>query len=221
VRILIVEDDAALARGLAGSLKLAGFAVDHEADGTDAAEIAVGEPYSLVILDLGLPGLSGFEVLRRIRARGSDVPVLILTARDAVADRVKGLDLGADDYLQKPFEPAELEARVRALVRRGLGARNPEIACGALTLDRSTGAVHLGGKPVALRRRELAVLEGLMTRAGKVVPKEKLAGEVFGFDEPVAPNAIELYIGRLRKKLEPDGPQIRTIRGLGYMIDRS
>jgi two-component system response regulator TctD len=221
LRILIVEDDAALARGLAGSLKLAGFAVDHEADGGDAASIATSEPYALVILDLGLPGLSGFEVLRRIRTRGSNVPVLILTARDAVADRVRGLDLGADDYLLKPFEPAELEARVRALVRRGLGERNPVLACGALAFDRSTGAVAVAGRPVALRRRELAVLEGLLTRAGKVVPKEKLAGEVFGFDEPVAPNAIELYVARLRRKLEPDGPQIRTIRGLGYMIDRS
>jgi two-component system response regulator TctD len=160
-------------------------------------------------------------VLRQIRVRGCDVPVLILTARDAVADRVKGLDLGADDYLQKPFEPAELEARVRALVRRGMGPRNPVIACGALTLDRSSGAVHLAGRPITLRRRELAVLEGLMTRAGKVVPKEKLSAEVFGFDEPVAPNAIELYIARLRKKLEPDGPQIRTVRGLGYMIERA
>jgi two-component system response regulator TctD len=221
VRILVVEDDAILARGLAASLRLAGFAVDHEADGTEAAAIAVAEPYALVILDLGLPGLSGFEVLRRIRAGGSEVPVLILTARDAVPDRVKGLDLGADDYLHKPFEPAELEARVRALVRRGLGQRNPVIACGTLTLDRSSGAVHVAGRPIALRRRELAVLECLMTRAGKVVPKEKLAGEVFGFDEPVAPNAIELYIARLRKKLEPEGPQIRTIRGLGYMIERA
>jgi len=221
VRILIVEDDAVLARGLTASLRLSGFAIDHEADGADAAAIAIAEPYALVILDLGLPGLSGFEVLRQIRVRGCDVPVLILTARDAVADRVKGLDLGADDYLQKPFEPAELEARVRALVRRGMGPRNPVIACGALTLDRSSGAVHLAGRPITLRRRELAVLEGLMTRAGKVVPKEKLSAEVFGFDEPVAPNAIELYIARLRKKLEPDGPQIRTVRGLGYMIERA
>jgi two-component system response regulator TctD len=221
VRILIVEDDAVLARGLTASLRLSGFTIDHEADGTDAAAIAIAEPYALVILDLGLPGLSGFEVLRQIRVRGCDVPVLILTARDAVADRVKGLDLGADDYLQKPFEPAELEARVRALVRRGMGPRNPVIACGALTLDRSSGAVHLAGRPITLRRRELAVLEGLMTRAGKVVPKEKLSAEVFGFDEPVAPNAIELYIARLRKKLEPDGPQIRTVRGLGYMIERA
>jgi DNA-binding response OmpR family regulator len=221
LRILLVEDDAVLARGLAASLRLAGFAVDHEDTGTDAAAIAKAEPYALVILDLGLPGQSGFEVLRQIRASGSDVPVLILTARDALADRVKGLDLGADDYLQKPFEPAELEARVRALVRRGLGPRNPVISCGALTLDRSSGAVHLAGRALMLRRRELALLEGLMTRAGKIVQKEKLAGEVFGFDEPVAPNAIELYIARLRKKLEPDGPQIRTVRGLGYMIERS
>ena len=221
MRILIVEDDAVLARGLAASLRLAGFAVDHVADGAEAAAIALEEPYALVILDLGLPGLSGFEVLRHIRAAGSEVAVLILTAQDSVAVCVEGLDLGADDYLQKPFEPAELEARVRALLRRGLGQRNPVITCGALTLDRSSGAVHLAGRPVNLRRRELAVLEGLMTRAGKVVPKDKLAGEIFGFDEPVAPNAIELYIARLRKKLEPEGPQIRTVRGLGYMIERA
>jgi len=213
LRILLVEDDAALARGLVAALKLAGFAVDHESDGAAAASLATQEPYALVILDLGLPGLCGFDVLRQIRRRGSDVPILILTARDAMSDRVKGLDLGADDYLPKPFDPTELEARVRALVRRGLGKRSPALSCGALTLDRSPGAL-------ALRRRELAVLEGLMARAGKVVAKEKLAGEVFGLDEPVAPNAIELYIARLRKKLEPDGPQIRTIRGLGYMMDR-
>jgi len=221
VRILIVEDDAALARGLAASLKLAGFAVDHEADGAEAAALAMLEPYALVILDLGLPNLSGFEVLQQIRRRGSDVAVLILTARDAVADRVKGLDIGADDYLLKPFDPAELEARVRALVRRGSGTRSPILTCGALTLDRSTGAVEVNGRTVSLRRREFAVLEGLMTRAGKVVPKDKIIREVFGYDEPVAPNALELYIARLRKKLEPDGPQIRTIRGLGYMMDAS
>jgi DNA-binding response OmpR family regulator len=220
LRILLVEDDAALARGLVAALKLAGFAVDHESDGAAAASLATQEPYALVILDLGLPGLCGFDVLRQIRRRGSDVPILILTARDAMSDRVKGLDLGADDYLPKPFDPTELEARVRALVRRGLGKRSPALSCGALTLDRSTGQVSLNGRALALRRRELAVLEGLMARAGKVVAKEKLAGEVFGLDEPVAPNAIELYIARLRKKLEPDGPQIRTIRGLGYMMDR-
>jgi two-component system response regulator TctD len=219
MRVLIVEDDAALARGLIATLKLAGLAVDHELDGEQAAQLAVSEPYSLVVLDLGLPGLSGFEVLRRIRAAGCAVPIMILTARDAVADRVRGLDLGADDYLLKPFAPAEFEARVRALIRRGQGTPNPVLCCGALTLDRATGMVTLAGESVPLRRRELAVLTALMARAGKVVPKERLSAEIFGFDEAVAPNALELYIARLRKRLQPGGPEIRTIRGLGYLLE--
>jgi two-component system response regulator TctD len=219
LRILIVEDDAALARGLSAALKLAGYAVDHVASGEEAARLERAEPYGLVVLDLGLPDLSGFDVLTRIRRRGSTVPVMILTAREAVADRVKGLDLGADDYLLKPFDPAEFEARVRALMRRGQGTPVPELVCGALRYDRSTATVTLNGRVLDLRKRELAVLEGLITRAGKVVPKDRLVGEVFGFDEPVAPNAIELYVARLRKKLEPDGPQIRTIRGLGYLME--
>ncbi|ACL57717.1 response regulator [Methylobacterium nodulans] len=219
MRVLVVEDDAALARGLVAALRLAGLAVDHEADGAEAARLALSEPYSLIVLDVGLPGLSGFEVLRRIRAAKSAVPVMILTARDAVTDRVRGLDLGADDYLLKPFAPAEFEARVRALIRRGQGLPNPVLRCGALSLDRATGTVTLGDEPVSLRRRELAVLTVLMARAGQVVPKERLSGEVFGFDEAVAPNALELYVARLRKKLQPNGPEIRTIRGLGYLLD--
>jgi two-component system response regulator TctD len=219
MRILIVEDDAALARGLAGNLRLSGFAVDHEADGAEAAALAVSEPYSLVVLDLELPNLSGFDVLRQIRRSGSKVPVMILTARDAITDRVKGLDLGADDYLLKPFDVAEFAARVRALVRRGQDLPDPVLTCGPLSLDLVAGVVSLNGQPLILRRRELAVLTGLITRAGKVVPKERLISEVFGFDEPVAPNALELYVARLRKKLEPDGPQIRTIRGIGYLLE--
>jgi DNA-binding response OmpR family regulator len=219
MRVLVIEDDAALARGLVAALKLSGLAVDHAADGAEAAQLALQEPYGLVVLDLGLPGLSGFEVLRRIRAAGATVPVMILTARDAVADRVKGLDLGADDYLLKPFELAEFEARARALIRRGQGRPNPVLSCGALVLDRSTGTVSLDGVPLALRRRELAVLTALMARAGKVVPKERLSAEIFGFDEAVAPNALELYVARLRRKLAPSGPEIRTIRGLGYLLD--
>ena len=219
MRILIVEDDAALARGLAGTLKLAGFSVDHESDGAEAAALAISEPYSLVVLDLGLPNLSGFDVLRQIRWSGWKVPVMILTARDAITDRVRGLDLGADDYLLKPFDVAEFGARVRALVRRGEGLPDPMLTCGPLSLDRAAGVVSLNGERLILRRRELAVLTGLMTRAGKVVPKERLISEVFGFDEPVAPNALELYVARLRKKLEPEGPQIRTIRGIGYLLE--
>jgi DNA-binding response OmpR family regulator len=219
MRVLVIEDDAALARGLVAALKLSGLAVDHAADGAEAVQLALQEPYGLVVLDLGLPGLPGFEALRRIRAVGATVPVMILTARDAVTDRVKGLDLGADDYLLKPFELAEFEARVRALIRRGQGRPNPVLSCGTLVLDRSTGTISLDGVPLALRRRELAVLTVLMARAGQVVPKERLSAEVFGFDEAVAPNALELYVARLRRKLTPGGPEIRTIRGLGYLLD--
>ncbi|MET7247135.1 response regulator transcription factor [Methylobacterium sp. EM32] len=218
MRVLVVEDDAALARGLVAALRAAGHAADHEPDGAAAAGIALSEPYSLIVLDIGLPGLSGFEVLRRIRAV-SAVPVLILTARDGMTDRVRGLDLGADDYLAKPFALPEFEARVRALIRRGQGQRSPVLQCGGLVLDRSSGTVTLAGEVLGLRRRELAVLEVLMAKAGQVVPKERLAGEVFGFDDAVAPNALELYVARLRKKLQPNGPEIRTIRGLGYLLD--
>lgn len=218
MRVLVVEDDAALARGLVAALRQGGYAADHEADGADAVQLVLSEPYSLIVLDLGLPGLPGFDVLKAIRAAGSTVPVMVLTARDAISDRVRGLDLGADDYLLKPFDLAEFEARVRALVRRGQAVPNPVLRCGTLELDRATGTVTLGGAPVALRRRELAVLTILMTRAGKPVPKERLSAEIFGFDEAVAPNALELYVARLRKKLQPDGPEIRTIRGLGYLL---
>jgi two-component system response regulator TctD len=145
--------------------------------------------------------------------------VLILTVRDAVADRVRGLDLGADDYLVKPFALPEFEARVRALMRRGQGTPNPVLQCGKLQLDRSTGSVTLDGQQLSLRRRELAVLTALMTRAGKVVPKDRLGAQTFGFDDPVSPNALELYVARLRKKLQPSGPEIRTIRGIGYLLE--
>ena len=219
MRILIVEDDKALVRGLSASLKAMGYAVDHESDGAEAASIAVSEPYSLIVLDLGLPNRSGFEVLRQVRANGSKVPIMILTARDATADRVKGLDLGADDYVRKPFDLSEFEARVRALVRRGQGRSSPLLTCGSIVIDQVMGNASLGGKLLDLRRRELAVLRILVLHHGKLVPKDRLIAEVFGFDEPVGPNVLELYIGRLRQKLGPDGPKILTKRGLGYLLE--
>jgi DNA-binding response OmpR family regulator len=219
VRILIVEDDVALARGLSSSLKALGFAVDCEADGAEAASIALSEPYSLIILDLGLPGSSGFDILSRVRRSGSKTPIMILTARDAVADKVKGLDLGADDYVQKPFDLSEFEARVRALVRRGQGLCDPLLKCGSVVIDPSTGSVTIADQPLDLRRRELAVLTVLVSHAGKLVPKSRLIAEVFGFDDAVAPNALELYVARLRQKLGEDGPNIRTVRGLGYLLE--
>jgi DNA-binding response OmpR family regulator len=219
MRVLIVEDDAALARGLIEALRAAGLAVDHVTDGAEAVELVGEEPYSVVILDLGLPDIDGLKVLRMMRGRGVRTPVLILTARDSLNDRVCGLDQGADDYLAKPFEPAELAARVRALIRRGQGAPDPVLTVGGLRLDRNSGDAYLDGQPLDLRRRELAVLEGLMVRAGKLTPKERLVSEVFGHEEPVGTNALEVYIARLRRKLEAGGVQIRTVRGLGYILD--
>ena len=215
----MIEDDAALARSIAALLRAGGHAVDHVATGEDALAVVGGEPYARVILDVGLPDIDGFTVLAELRRRGEKVPVLMLTARDALDDRVRGLDLGADDYLRKPFEPQELEARVRALGRRRGGDPTPEITVGPLTINRSTGAADVAGRALDLRRRELAVLESLATRAGQVVPRELLIGEVFGFDEPVGSNAIEVHVTRLRGKLAPDGPGIRTVRGVGYMLD--
>ena len=203
----MIEDDAPLARSIATLLRAGGHAVDHVATGEDALAV------------VGLPDIDGFTVLAEIRRRGEKVPVLMLTARDALDDRVRGLDLGADDYLRKPFDPEELEARVRALGRRRGGDPTPEITVGTLTVNRSTGTADVAGRALDLRRRELAVLESLATRAGQVVPRERLIGEVFGFDEPVGGNAIEVHVTRLRGKLAPDGPGIRTIRGVGYMLD--
>lgn len=219
MRILIVEDDAALARGIAALLRAAGHAVDHVATGEDALMVAASEPYALVILDVTLPGIDGFEVLSTLRRQGERVPVLMLTARDALDDRVRGLDLGADDYLRKPFEPEELEARIRALGRRRGGDPTPELVVGALALNRSTGEARVGDRLLDLRRREWAVLDALATRAGQIVSRETLQAEVFGFDEPVGPNAIEVNITRVRGKLAPDGPAIRTVRGVGYLLD--
>lgn len=220
-RILLVEDDPALVRGVVALLRASGHAVDVATGGVMALDLARREPYALLILDVGLPDISGFDVLRKIRAGGGKTPILMLTARDMVQDRVKGLDLGADDYLLKPFETSEFEARIRALLRRAQGDPSPLLVIGALTLNRSACSATVNGRELDLRRREWAVLDRLAARAGKVVPKERLTDEVFGLDEPVAPNAIEVYVARLRKKLEPDGPAIRTFRGLGYMLDHS
>ena len=219
MRILIVEDDAPLARSIVALLRTAGYAVDHVATGDDALMVTADDVYALVILDVGLPDIDGFAVLQTLRRRGQRVPVLMLTARDALDDRVRGLDLGADDYLRKPFAPEELEARVRALGRRRGGDPTPELAVGSLAINRSTGEARVDGRLLDLRRREWTVLDALATRAGQIVTRETLQAEVFGFDEPVGPNALEVNITRLRGKLAPDGPMIRTIRGVGYLLD--
>lgn len=220
MRILIAEDDPVLADGLMRSLRHADYAVDCVSAGDQAEHVLLAQSYDLVILDLGLPRLDGFEVLRRLRHRGSKVPVLVLTARDALDDRVKGLDLGADDYLTKPFDLPELEARVRALIRRGQSGGGSTLVHGALKLDTAGRRATLNGAPLDLSARELGVLEVLLHRSGRVVNKEQLAEQLYGWDEEVGPNAIEVYVHRLRKKLEPAGVTIRTIRGLGYLLDK-
>ena len=220
MHILIVEDDPVLSDGLTRSLRESDYAVDSATDGAEADQILSTHSFDLVILDLGLPKLEGYEVLRRLRRRGSRTPVLILTALDALEDRVKGLDLGADDYLTKPFDLPELEARVRALIRRGQSGSGSLLSHGALTLDIAGRRALLGGEPLELSAREIGVLEVLMLRSGRVVNKDQLAEELYGWDEEVSANAIEVYVHRLRRKLEPAGVTIRTIRGLGYLLEK-
>ncbi len=218
MRILIVEDNVQLSDWLARLLRKAGYTVDAVADGDDADHVLRTEDYDLAIIDLGLPGLGGLEVLKRLRARGSGLPVLILTANDTVSDRVRGLDAGADDYLAKPFDVAELEARVRAQLRRVGPSRNPLISFGPLDFDTNTRMFRLGGEPLALTPREQAVLEALIRRAGLTVAKAGLVASVFGFDDEAAPNAIEIYVHRVRKKLEGSTVTIATLRGIGYVL---
>lgn len=220
MRILIAEDDEVLADGLCHSMRQSGYAVDCVKDGQAAKLILSGEqPFDLVILDLGLPKVDGFSVLRSLRENNHQVPVIILTARDAEGDRVKGLDLGADDYMIKPFSLPELEARVRALIRRGQCGVNPVYSCGALTFDSVGRRAAINGAILELTTREMGVLEALLLRSGWVVSKEHLLEQLYSYSEEASNNAIEVYIHRLRKKIEPAGVTIRTIRGLGYVID--
>ncbi len=219
VRILIVEDDTALASGIARILEGEGHAVDVMAKGEDAVSAARRERFDLLILDIGLPGIDGFEVLRRLRAAGDRAPVLVLTARDALDDRVHGLDLGADDYMAKPFAMPELAARVRALVRRSQAQSGPKIVHGPLMLDTLARRAQLNGEPLDLAAREWAVLEVLLARVEKIVSKESIIQAVANWGEELTPNAIEVYVSRLRAKLEPSGVRVRTVRGFGYMLE--
>jgi two-component system, OmpR family, response regulator len=219
MRILIVEDDLILADGLKNSLMQSGFAIDLVNNGADADSILVYQTFDLVVLDLGLPKLNGFEVLKRLRGRSSKTPVLILTANEDVNDRVKGLDLGADDYLSKPFNLAELEARVRALIRRGQSGGTALVSVGHLQLDTANRAATYNNANLNLSARELAVLEILMLKAGKVVNKEQMLEKLCNFDEDISDNALEVYLHRLRKKLDYSDIHIRTIRGLGYLLE--
>ncbi|MDR2219042.1 MAG: response regulator [Methylobacillus sp.] len=219
MRILIVEDDPALADGLARSLTRAGYAVDCATDGAMANTLLQDAVYDLAILDLGLPKMDGTEILRRLRQRGGKTPVLVLTARDAVEDRVSGLDLGADDYMTQPFNLSELEARARALIRRGQLGSNTALACAKLMLDTAARRAYIEKTALDLSAREIGVLEVLMLRRHKVVSKEQIMEALCQWDKDIGGNAIEVYIHRLRKKLETSGVHIRTIRGLGYLLE--
>ncbi|TYP63878.1 response regulator [Stutzerimonas stutzeri] len=219
MRILLVEDHPQLAESVAQALRAAGWTVDLLNDGV-AADLALStEDYALAILDVGLPRLDGFQVLSRLRKRGKTLPVLMLTARGEVTDRVHGLNLGADDYLAKPFELSELEARVKALLRRSVAAGERQQSCGPLVYDLDARRFSLGGQPLSLTSREQAVLEALITRPGRVMSKDQLAAQVFGLDEDASADAIEIYIHRLRKKLEGSSVRIVTFRGLGYLLE--
>ncbi|MDP2698439.1 response regulator transcription factor [Thalassospira sp.] len=220
MRVLVVEDHEALADGIARSLQHAGYAVDVIADGEEADDILRTQEYGLVVLDLNLPGMDGLEILKRLRDRQSECAVLILTARNNIDDRVRGLDLGADDYLAKPFELVELEARVRALMRRHAGTHNTTLRCGILSYDTVARRAMINDQDIDIPRRELAILETLLLRAGHVISKDQIADQLAGFDDDLSGNAVELYISRLRKRLEPAGIRIQTVRGLGYLLKK-
>ncbi len=221
MRILIAEDDHVLADGLLRTLRSSGAVVDHVSSGSEAdAALMVHSQFDLLILDLGLPRLHGLEVLKRLRARGSVMPVLILTAADSVEERVKGLDYGADDYMAKPFSLQELEARVRALTRRGMGGASSIIKHGPMVYDQAGRVATIDGQMIELSARELGLLEVLLQRTGRLVSKDQLVERLCEWGEEVSNNAIEVYIHRLRKKIEKGPIRIATVRGLGYCLEK-
>jgi len=218
MRLLLVEDDALLGDGIRAGLRQAGYSVDWCRDGRAAQLALETESYALMVLDLGLPQLSGLDLLAWLRKKGGDLPVLILTARDTLADRVKGLDSGADDYLVKPFDLEELAARIRALLRRHGGRAVPLICHGRLTLDPAAHAIALDDQAVDLSPREFAVLQALLENAGHVLSRERLEQSLYSWGNEVESNAVEVHIHHLRRKLGTD--LIRTIRGVGYVIEK-
>jgi two-component system OmpR family response regulator len=219
MHVLLVEDDALLSDGIARTLLGAGHAVAARASGAEALEAARQARFDLVLLDIGLPGIDGYEVLRRLRNAEDFTPVLVLTARDRVDDRVHGLDLGADDYVVKPFAMAELGARIRALLRRAQVQTSPRITHGPLVVDKGARRAYLSGERLELTAREWAVLEVLLQKVEKMVSKESIIRSVGDWQDDLSPNAIEVYVSRLRAKLEPAGIRIRTVRGFGYMLE--
>ncbi len=220
MRILLAEDDSVLADGLTRSLRQSGYVTDCVKNGVEADSALSTQDFDLLILDLGLPKMSGLEVLQRLRARNSRLPVLILTAGDSIEQRVKGLDLGADDFMAKPFALSELEARVRALTRRGAGGGPTVIKHGPLSYDQVGRIAYINDQMLELSARELGLLEVLLQRSGRLVSKDQLVDHLCEWSEEVSNNAIEVYVHRLRKKIEIGGLRIATVRGLGYCLEK-
>jgi len=218
MRLLLVEDDASLAAGIQAALQPEGYTVDWLQDGVSALHALRSEPFDMAILDLGLPRMDGLEVLRNLRARQHPLPVLVLTARDGVQDRIAGLDAGADDYLVKPFDTAELKARLRALLRRSSGRAEPVIDLRGVTLDPQNQRVTCLGRPVSLSRKEFILLHELLAQPDRVLTRDRLEQALYGWNEDVDSNTLEVHIHHLRRKLFPE--LIRTLRSVGYMIER-
>lgn len=218
MRLLLVEDDALLGDALQAGLRDRGWSVDWVRDGASADNALAAESFSAIVLDLGLPRMSGLDLLRRIRTRGDRTPIVILTARDAVDDRVRGLDGGADDYVVKPVALTELAARLRAVMRRSAGVASGRLHVGPLAIDPAARSVAFQGAPVDLQPREFALLHALALRAGQVLTRTQLEEQLYEWDEALDSNAIEVHVHRLRRKLSPE--LIRTVRGVGYMLAR-
>ena len=221
MRILLTEDDNVLADGISRALRQSGYAVDLVTNGYDSLSALKTNHFDLLILDLGLPKVDGISVLKDLRSSGSNMPVLIITARDTLDDRVKGLDYGADDYMIKPFDLPELEARVRALIRRGQGNASVELSFGDLKFDTIAKRVMYKDEFLDFSAREISMLEIFLQKTGQVVSKEQLLEHIYSWDDEVTQNAIEVNMHRLRKKLEPCGIYIKTVRGLGYLLDKN
>jgi two-component system, OmpR family, response regulator len=219
MNILLVEDDAVISDGLAKTLEKCGYKVTTTANGANAEHLLLAQDFDLIVLDLCLPDMDGMELLRKLRQQKIRLPILILTARLGLNDRIKGIEQGADDYMTKPFEPKELEVRIRALIRRCYGGFQDNIMVGQLSLNTVDNQIQAGGIALAFSPREFAVLETLIMQAGKVVSKDRLAQRFAADGEALADNAIEVYIHRVRKRIESYGLSIRTLRGLGYLLE--
>lgn len=220
MRLLLIEDDELLADGMSRALRYAGYVVEWAADGRRADAWLAEREYDLIILDLGLPGLDGSEVLKRLRGRKQHTPVLVVSAREHLDERIRLLDLGADDYLVKPVAVAELEARIRALSRRGQGKTETVLRLGKLEMDISGRRAWIGDRALDLTAREWSALEYLAQRANRIVSKDLVMQSLYSWDEEITPNAVEKIVSRLRAKLEPSGVIIRTVRGMGYYLEK-